>query len=550
MESFPLCLNLLWLPRGGVEQEKLLVYLCSKVVADLVLPNISDRWCSSVDCFALHHSAVVVECGMDWGKKWLGFSYSMAAYGCNWAHKNVLRDSCAKEFFQNSGGDITVKRFIRVLEALANGTVESQREYIILPEDEVQLQMAYRVVPDQEMDLFAFIRHSDPTKVQIWERDLAEREVKLLKMTEGRTVSLDPPVTAASGDSGDSIDKLFHEGDDVGQEHSVERDDDVLEETISKDVSEVAVEKNKKFKRKRKTTGDASASTFPPKKLREDYHVAASITGGKSLATIRSLIPEGSSFPSGIAEPRDDGLADSVSGLDLRTCPPSKRYVISSDDSHYSNSRSEVNFFARSAVVDTLVMTIAITTIVVVDASVVQVSKDKVRSGNLETFRDSASAGGANVNAASSLKLNEPTTSSGSFYDSQDLDSKTLHNIYVPKWKVTNESVLDEPTADVSGSGSGDASGTYVGKKDCLKDKCVEQTTFLSEKDDEITHIRSLLSLKETEAVEAIRLRSQLSVVEVADAAKSTELRDLKERNFALEGEKMLCLRRSQPLSP
>nr|GFB95041.1 hypothetical protein [Tanacetum cinerariifolium] len=57
-------------------------------------------------------------------------------------------------------------------------------------------------------------------------------------MTEGRTVSLDPPVIAASRDSGDSIDKLFDVGNNAGQEHSVERDDDVLEETIVKGASE------------------------------------------------------------------------------------------------------------------------------------------------------------------------------------------------------------------------------------------------------------------------------------------------------------------------
>ncbi|GKG56394.1 hypothetical protein Tco_0579718, partial [Tanacetum coccineum] len=55
-----------------------------------------------------------------------------------------------------------------------------------------------------EMDLFAFIRHSDPTKVRVGERNLAEREVKLLEMTEGRTVPLNPPATAASGDSSDN----------------------------------------------------------------------------------------------------------------------------------------------------------------------------------------------------------------------------------------------------------------------------------------------------------------------------------------------------------
>ncbi|GJX70095.1 hypothetical protein Tco_0307266 [Tanacetum coccineum] len=75
-------------------------------------------------------------------------------------------------------------------------------------------------------------------------------------------------------------------------------------------------------------------------------------------------------------------------------------------------------------------------------------------------------------------------------------------------------------------------------KKGKLEDKCAEHTTLFSEKDADIAHLKSLLSLKETEAVKAISLRSQLSVVETADAAKSTELRDLKEKNFALEGER------------
>nr|GEU46944.1 sugar carrier protein A [Tanacetum cinerariifolium] len=229
--------------------------------------------------------------------------------------------------------------------------------------------------------LFAFIRHSNPTK---WH----------------------------------SVDKLFDEADDPEQEHSVERDDDVLEETITKDVSEVAIEKTK------------------------------------------NLALKGFSLSSGIVEPRDDRPVDSVSRPKLQTCPPSKRYVISSDDSYHSDSRFEVNFFARSIVADTPVMAIAITTTVGGDASIVQVPKDKVRSENLETFGDSASASEANMNAASSSKLNEPTTSSECFYASPDLDSKTLQNIYVPKCKVTNDSVLDDPflsrfngpTAYVSGS--------------------------------------------------------------------------------------------------
>ncbi|GJV83076.1 hypothetical protein Tco_1522974 [Tanacetum coccineum] len=70
-----------------------------------------------------------------------------------------------------------------------------------------------------EMDLFLFIRHSDPTKVRVGERNVAEGEVKLLTLTEGRVVLLVPPASAASVGSNDSIDKLFDDGNDVGQEH-------------------------------------------------------------------------------------------------------------------------------------------------------------------------------------------------------------------------------------------------------------------------------------------------------------------------------------------
>nr|GEZ53232.1 hypothetical protein [Tanacetum cinerariifolium] len=173
------------------------------------------------------------------------------------------------------------------------------------------------------MNLFAFIHHFDPTKVRIRERLPAEREVKLLTLTEGRTVSLNPPASVASGDSDDCIDKLFDEGGDAGQEHSIERGDDVLEETVAKDISVVAVEKTKK-KRKRKAVEDASGFTYPPKKPREDYHAVTFNIGGKSLAIIRGLIPDGSSVSSRVTEPpavvsvtptSDDGPTDSVAIL-------------------------------------------------------------------------------------------------------------------------------------------------------------------------------------------------------------------------------------------
>ncbi|GKF70031.1 hypothetical protein Tco_0203088, partial [Tanacetum coccineum] len=78
-----------------------------------------------------------------------------------------------------------------------------------------------------------------------------------------------------------------------------------------------------------------------------------------------------------------------------------------------------------------------------------------------------------------------------------------------------------------------------------VEDNCAEQTALLSERDAEIVHLKSL---KEAEATEAISFRRQLSVVEDADVAKGIELRDLKEKKFAFEGEKNVLSERVETL--
>ncbi|GKB21172.1 hypothetical protein Tco_0855095, partial [Tanacetum coccineum] len=374
---------------------------------------------------------------------------------------------------------------------------------------------------EEGMDLFAFICHSDPTNVLVGERNLAEREVKLLKMTEGRTISLGPPVTAASGDSSDSIDRLFDEEHDAGHEHSVEKGDDVLEEAISKDALEVIVEKPQK-KRKRKVVGDATGSAYPSKKLRDDYQSLPPNTSRKSLAALRAIIPEGSDLPSGVMEPliaasvapmRDVGPVDSVSGLNLWTRPSHVRYVVSSDGSHHSCSYFEATSFVGSLVADALVVTVAVTT--TVDADVAAGLKARDVSKDFENIRDSTFACGS-------------------------LDTETMHRAYIPRWKVTNDSVLDDPYVcrDLTDHLASPALFAQLHAMDYDQLYSEFNVGAARQKDAEIAHLKSLLSLKETEAAEDISLRSQLSVMETADAAKSTELRDLKEKNFAFEGER------------
>nr|GEZ14231.1 hypothetical protein [Tanacetum cinerariifolium] len=147
-------------------------------------------------------------------------------------------------------------------------------------------------------------------------------------------------------------------------------------------------------------------------------------------------------------------------------CPPNVRYVVSSDDSHHSGSYSEATSFVRSHVADALVVTAAVTTIVVAGVAATMGSKARVESKILENVRDSTSTGRVCLGA--------------------DVRIRAEHTL---------------------------------------------------EKKGE---------LKEGEAVEAIRILGQLTTVEAADAAKDSELKDLKEKNFTLEGEReMLCLRRS-----
>ncbi|GJT06041.1 retrovirus-related pol polyprotein from transposon TNT 1-94 [Tanacetum coccineum] len=314
-----------------------------------------------------------------------------------------------------------------------------------------------------EMDLFAFICYFDPTKVVVGERNVADRETKLLVSTKGRTIPLTPPALAASGDSGDSIDKLFDQGNDVEQERSTEKGDDVLEETIATDVLKI--------------------------RLREDFHAATSDIGGKSLGVLRGLVLEDSS----------------VSELNLQARP----------------------LVARSSVLDAPVVTVVATTTIDVDVSAILPPQVRVVSGR------SASVGKAKKNVASTSKLDEPTTSSDSFY------AAAARQMCVgAKVKMWAEHTLKQ--------------------KNKFEDKCSEQSAHLLEKDAEIAHLRSLLSLKEYEAAEAIRLqyeaaeairlREQVSVVEVAATVKGDELRGLKERNFVLEGEKDLLSERAMTL--
>ncbi|GKC93946.1 hypothetical protein Tco_1159388, partial [Tanacetum coccineum] len=75
-------------------------------------------------------------------------------------------------------------------------------------------------------------------------------------------------------------------------------------------------------------------------------------------------------------------------------------------------------------------------------------------------------------------------------------------------------------------------------EKKKLEGRYARQADLLKERDAKIANLKAQLSLMESKAVEAIRLRGQVATVEVAEAARVNELNGLKERNSALEEEK------------
>nr|GEZ97755.1 hypothetical protein [Tanacetum cinerariifolium] len=144
---------------------------------------------------------------------------------------------------------------------------------------------------DEGMDLLAFIRTANPTKVRVAERQRAKNKPRLLESTVGRVVPLLPIAPArASSELEASVDKLFDEGASGDGQDADVRPVAMTTDTIVEDVAPLQPRRQ----RKRKTTvADAGGPSHPPKKLREDYGaLGGASTAGKSMYAIQSLFTE------------------------------------------------------------------------------------------------------------------------------------------------------------------------------------------------------------------------------------------------------------------
>ncbi|GJS44376.1 hypothetical protein Tco_0569419 [Tanacetum coccineum] len=367
----------------------------------------------------------------------------------------------------------------------------------------------------------------------------AGHQVSLLEATRERVVPLSPlvPVNATSseGNMTESIDRLFDEANGVEKEHSTGGGEYVaLTEAIVEHVYEDVAEKPMRLKKKRKATGDASGSTLPSKKLRDDYGTsgASASTGGKSRAAMQSLldnsklvaeievtaaatVPLVTSFMTPTPERKGCDHTDSVSGTNLRTKPAAVRFVISSDSSHHFGTHAvdvEVSSLVRSTVLDPPMMTTAVTTTAAaVETYLVSVSKVKVKPINPTLFGDSMSTSGHDVAGPSSSV--HPKLFADSFYAIQDLNLKTLHRLAPPA--LFSQLRAMEYDQLYTKFNVGAARQTCLGVE---------------------VRIRAEHTLRKNKILaEAIRLRGHVATVEATEALHAAELNLLKKRNSTLE---------------
>ncbi|GKD46693.1 hypothetical protein Tco_1271338, partial [Tanacetum coccineum] len=352
---------------------------------------------------------------------------------------------------------------------------------------------------EEEIDLFSFIHHADPTKVRISERKIEEGHVPLFESTKGRLI----PLAGGNkqGNQNDNVQDvgphdLNEESGDAEQEnHSKGGDhtgqDEMITIAIDEEVQVVAVDKPKGTRKKRKVTLVLG--------LLEHSTLALEIS-----ATVATTVPFVTS--SMTLTPEGEGNAGVTSIVRSPIPPPS-------------------------------VMTLAVATTAVAGTSFAPILRAGPELVHASIFTDSASPSAVGLDTARPSNPCGTEIFANTFYVSQEMDSKTLQQIYVPKWNITNNSTLDDPEFNVGAARQTCLNAkvrlwsehNYKEKKKFEK-KCQRQTDLLKEKDDEIASLKSQLSLKEAEAIQEIRLYSQVSI--------KGELNSLRERNTALEAEK------------
>nr|GEX60839.1 hypothetical protein [Tanacetum cinerariifolium] len=327
------------------------------------------------------------------------------------------------------------------------------------------------------MDLLAFIHVADPTKVKVVERQHAEGEVKLLDSTMGRVVSLLPVAPAcAESELEASVDKLFDEGSSADQRNSV--------------------------------TGDTAAVTA--KRTKRHQLLASSLLNVEAGVKVVATMPFVTSSVSATPEREDDNPTDMVTRANLRSIVITEAMITTA-----TAGIPSAPILETSAKVNTLV--------------------------HVFMFHDSDSVGTEKPDVAGPSHLSRKELSLGS----REVDSEHLHDVFISRWKISNDALLDD--LDTSREFVDHLAPPVLFSQ--IRDidyeqlftefnvETAHQANLLKDKDDEVERLKAQLLLKEAEAAETIRLRSQVFAAEATGKIHADEIETLKQRNVAFETE-------------
>ncbi|GJT68759.1 hypothetical protein Tco_1020239 [Tanacetum coccineum] len=358
------------------------------------------------------------------------------------------------------------------------------------------------------MGLLDFIQTADPRKVQAVEVQKGADQVTLLESTKDCFMSLVIPADRGSSSAAAAEVPVLTEErqEDVAPEDAylnlADPDEDAL--AVRQGEEMVVSEQPKKVKRRRLMK---QSDALPAKKLRTDHPSLASGTGGKTLANLEQIMPKGEGFVDLSAQGSFQILATAESSGTL------------------------------SAPVDTAAAT------------------------TTSTRPATAFKAATDVDPSHPKELESPDDS---FYEIPNVDPAMAKRWYVPKWNITNDSLLDDAfscrtlvdrvalpafLSDLRTMGYdqlftefnvGAAWQICLGSevrsrtehelelKEKLRAKYAARGKLLEERDLEILELKSKLAEKETEAAEAIRLRDQVSSLSEEKSALITEVSALK----------------------
>ncbi|GJZ58126.1 hypothetical protein Tco_0613620 [Tanacetum coccineum] len=274
--------------------------------------------------------------------------------------------------------------------------------------------------------------------------------------------------------------------------------------------------------------------------------LASSILNAKSGIEAVATLPFATSSVSATLEHESGVSANSITGLNLRTIGASERFVISLDSSHHSSTNvigAEDNSIIMSDVVLPVMTKAVITTNVasIPSATAPESGSKVITLVYASMFQDSESTGMVRPDAVGSSHPPGKELSLGSW----EVDSESLYEVFVPRWNIPNDALLDKldasrefidhlaPPVLFAQIRDMDYKELFIEfnvgiarqaclsaevrmrAKYCLSDRIRLESEFekqaglLKSRDEEIENLKAQLLLKEAEAAEAVRVRTQ-----------------------------------------